>query len=140
MKRFRFPLERILGLYRSEERQARQLLARAAQRLATLGDERQRVLMADRGLDLVRPGDRGYAPVLAAKAAALEVLITQAEAEREKARHEFLERRSRRMSVSNVRERALLRWRTDTERAQARELDEIGRGPFARDGRAEETT
>ena len=139
MKRFRFPLERILGLYRSEERQARQTLVRAARRVQELRDERQRVAEADRGLDLTRPGDRLYAPVLAAKASVLDGLLNQAEAERERARLRFLERRSRRQSVSSTKERALERWRLDANRAQAQELDEIGRSPFVREMRQEES-
>ena len=140
MKRFRFPLERILGLYRSEERQARQALARAARRVHELEEQRQRVAEADRDLDLVRPGDRLYALVLAARAAALEGLLAEAEAQREKVRLEFLEKRSRRQSVQSVKERAFERWRLDTSRAQAQELDEIGRSPFLRELRQEEIT
>jgi len=139
MKRFRFPLERILGLYRSEERQARQVLVRAARRVQELADERQRVADTDRSLDLKRPGDRLYAPVLAAKATALDGLVAQAEAERERARLWFLEKRSRRQSVSSIKERAFERWQLDAARAQAQELDEIGRSPFLRELRQEES-
>jgi len=139
MKRFRFPLERILGLYRSEERQARQVLVRAARRVQELADERQRVADTDRSLDLKRPGDRLYAPVLAAKAMALDGLAAQAEAERERARLWFLDKRSRRQSVSSIKERAFERWQLDAARAQAQELDEIGRSPFLRELRQEES-
>jgi flagellar export protein FliJ len=145
MRRFRFPLARLLWQRERQEDVAEQALAAAQRADRDLAREIGRL----RGLATVeaealrarleQPTPGTEFGVHASFARGLAVRATEAMARRTEAartvlarRQELLERRRAREVVSQLRERALARYRVEVAREEQRGLDETAVGRYAR--------
>lgn len=138
MRRFHFPLQKLLLLKSQEERAARRALATAVGEVATLDGEA-------RGLDaLLRVCDQDEAAggPAAALARALRAglgarrtrvgrQLRDAELRLASVRATFVERRKEHHALANLRERRHEAWRMEWNAAEQSELDELARLRFA---------
>ncbi len=150
MKKFRFRLERILGLKRRAEKAARLELGRA---LSALNAAQMRLEESNRACALLEEEEgRLMAEGRAGALPLQEALLLYARTFREKAREEvaaaetaleaaragWRAAKQEARSLELLGERAFRTWREETWREEARELDEIGRLRYLA-GREEES-
>ncbi|MFB3816383.1 MAG: flagellar export protein FliJ [Candidatus Methylomirabilales bacterium] len=145
MKRFRFPLEKLLQHRRLQEERAEQALAQALrdERAAVAAHAGVRRAAADAAaafrVRLRTPVDGAelaahvrYAAGLAGRAGALARRAAAASEDARARRAGLLERRRSREVVARLRDQAAARFRSAQERLEQGELDEIAAGRFAR--------
>ena len=142
MKRFRFRLERVLGLKKRAEKAARLELGRALSALAAARkrleeSERACALLEEEEGRLSAEGRIGALPLQRALLSYARAFrekageeAAAAERELEKAREEWREAKKEARSLEILRERAYRTWREEALKEEARELDEIGRLRF----------
>ena len=144
MKAFRFRLDRILGLRRRAERDARRELGWATSRLTEARNflasaERSRDGLEEESGVLVTAGNVAALPLQQAlleyaKGACRKAteLVTEREAEVERHTEIWHEKRRDLRSLELLKERAHQEWRDEWLREEGREMDEIGRVRFLR--------
>ena len=149
MKRFRFRLERVLGLKKRAEKAARLELGRAlsavnAAQARLRESERACALLEEEEVRLSAEGRIGALPLQGALLSYARAFLERAreeaaaaERELEAARQGWREAKKEARSLELLRERAYRAWQEKTWKEEDRELDEIGRLRFLA-GRFEE--
>ena len=146
MRRFRFSLERVLGLRRREEERVRNELRAVLHALRALEDERDGMEMrksaCEEGLlqERARPimdvplilllqeeGER-----LTAALARVEERIARARAEADRVRERFREARMRREQLERLKERHRLRHEAAVRAEEMKEINEVAVARFLR--------
>ena len=137
MRRFRFPLDRVLKLRAHSERAARRALAEEMSRMVSLEGVLERV---EHNLQVCQDDDSVHQAAALARALEagllrhhrrLEGEIVTAEQHVDAARQTYAEARVDHRAMSNLRSRRFEAWRLDAEREEQAEFDEIARTRFA---------
>jgi flagellar FliJ protein len=132
MKRFKFPLHRVLRLRAAEEESARRSLLQTTGRLRDLEQGLGSVLGRLQASDETSAAERAYGPFLAARAVALRRLAEEARVQVASLREAFLAKRRDRRSMEAVKDKEVARYAIETGREEVRDMEEIGRTRFSR--------
>jgi len=147
MPRFRFRLQGLLRLRTQLEQVARRSLATA---MGAVAGVEQRIAVADAGLreceqlgctnEPQAPLARALGQGLQRHRSQLQHQLRAAEAQLDRARGDWLERRREQRALASLRERRHGEWRRDDERRDQRDIEETSRHRVALDGPQEERT
>lgn len=147
MQRFRFRLQGLLRLKKQLEQDSRRTLATA---MGAVAGVEQRLQTANEGLrecEQLGCSSEPHAPLARALAAGLtkhrrqlQNQLRAAEAQLERARTEWLERRKEQRALSLLRERRHEEWRRDHEAREQRDMEELAQARAQAQAPQEERT
>jgi flagellar FliJ protein len=139
MKRFQFPLQKLLGLRHQETEQAKRNLAgalatealakdRLEQAQARLNERTARIAAGGYSVAAYRQ-DREWIRFLQGEVASAAQHLREAQTETERLRQVLLVARQRERILEKLRERRLEAYRMEVQLEEQRELDERGQAP-----------